>query len=125
MPYQNFKKAKVLDSESLLTVMVIPTRELSVLFLDIAVTVTALDQFEIQGRPNEDASFRTIKSAGSDYTSPTTILTDASGDLTAIGAAANGWLIMNCRGMESVRIQAARAAGSNATVTLQGGGTDL
>jgi len=120
-PHQKFKKVVVLDSENLTTLMEIPIEEMKRVFCVITNTVTSLDQFEIQARSNDGQDYVTLRNSAGEFTSPRGVLIDSSGDLTALGAA-TGWFICDVESFQSLRIQAARASGSNATVTLQAGG---
>ena len=119
--FQKTSKSVTLADETLTTVAEIPTAKIESLFVEVTVSVTALDQFVIAGRPNADGAFNTLYSLAADYTSPTGILIAASGDLTALSAA-TGWFLIYPRGIEVLRIQVARAAGSDAPVILEAGG---
>lgn len=100
---------------SLIEVAVIPVLKSETLGCEIAVTSAALTQFAIQGRFTGAASYQTLFNTAGDFTSPTGLIVGASGDLTtqAIGS---GWFIMDCDGLESVRIQAASGTSSGVQV---------
>jgi len=106
-----------LEDEALTTLITIPTARIERMTIQIDVVTTALDQFEVQARPSTAAAFNTIFSSSSDFTTASDVMIKASGDLTALGAASTGWIILFPSGWEQTRIQIARAAGSDATVT--------
>ncbi len=110
-----------LSDENLTTVATFPGANIERGLIDVAVATTALDQFVIQIRSNVNASYQTIYSAGSDFTSPVGIMVGASGDLTALTAGTSGWVMLDVFGIESIRLRAARAAGSDAVVTIKVG----
>jgi len=74
------------------------------------------DQFEIQISP-DGANFETAFSATGDYTSPTGILIGCSGDLTGLAAAATGWFILDCRGLDKLQVQASANTTQSVGVT--------
>lgn len=81
----------------------------------------ALDQFVINARFNDGGNYQTVFSTSGDYTSPAGILVGTSGDLTAIPASSAGWLILDCRGIESIQIRAASSNAAGSTVDVNGG----
>ncbi len=117
-----FTNTITLSAETLFDIAEIPIEEITRLFVAVKVLTTAFDQFVILGRPNVDQDYLTLFNASGDFTSPAGILVGASGDLTALGAGATGWFIIDTGGIKSLKVQAARAAGSNAAVTVQSGG---
>lgn len=78
------------------------------------VATQALDAFLIQARAHTDANYRSLYSIVGDYTSPTGILVGASGDLTTVAASGNGWFILDCKGLDGLRILASSAVDSAA-----------
>lgn len=116
-----FKEVVTLSDETLFTILEIPINEIKRLTVEIVNTVTAFDQFVILGRPNEDADYVTLYNASADFTSPVGVLVGTSGDLTSLGVA-TGWFIIDTNSLQSLKVQAARASGSNAVVTVQAGG---
>lgn len=103
------------------SLMNIPVRGLSRIFVQLAVTTQALDAFLIKGKASPDATAVTIFSQATDFTSPAGLMVDASGDLTALAASGSGWFAMDVSGLESVEILASAAADS-AVVTIHAGG---
>lgn len=120
--FSRFVKVITLTDESLTTLMEIPVKPFDGrLFAAIKVATTALDQFEIQARPNGMQSYITIFNTSSHFITPEGILIGVSGDLTILTAGSTGWFIIDVRAIESIRIQVARASGSNAIITLESG----
>lgn len=111
-----------LSDETLTTIATFDVSDTARIFVEIANTVTAFDQFAITARASANGGYQTLYSAAADYTSPQGLLIGTSGDLTTIAAGSSGWFVMDVSGLESVVIKAARAAGSNAVVTVYAGG---
>lgn len=104
-PFNKFEKTTTVTT-SLDDVVEIRVSDINTLGCEIAVTTAALDQFAIQGRFAGDGAYQTLFNAAIDFTSPSGLLVGASGDLTT-QAVGSGWFIMDCDGLESVKIQAA------------------
>ncbi len=120
--FQTFNtEITTLSDEALTTVATFTGANIDRALIDVAVATTALDQFVVQIRANGNSPYQTIYSAASDYTSPAGIMVGASGDLTALTAGSSGWVMLDVFGIESIRLRAARAAGSNAVVTIKVG----
>lgn len=101
-------------------VIVFDVRPCSVLFLTVDVTTAILAGFEVAARPHRDANYVIIANAAVDFTVPEGRILDASGDLTTQPTGTTGWLSLDVRGCESVRIKAISA--STSIVTICGGG---
>jgi len=84
---------------------------------EVIVSDNALDQFAVQGKFKQDGEYQTLFEIPGDFTSPTGLLVGASGDLTT-QAVGTGWMIMDCDGLYSVKLQA--ASGSDSGVTVKG-----
>lgn len=85
--------------------------------LEAAVTTATLSAFKVQARFHSGGSYLTIASAAGDYTNPQGIIVGCSGDLTT-QAVGSGWIILDVRGIESLKIL---AAGTSSGVTIKGG----
>ena len=85
-------------------------------------TVQAFDAFAIQAKFHADGDFVTLYSTGGSFTSPAGLLIGASGDLTALAAAATGWFVLDVRGLYAVKVIASAAADS-ALVDVYAGGS--
>lgn len=81
----------------------------------------ALDQFKISGRATKAANFVTLYETSTDYTTLAGRLQGSSGDLTILGAGQEGWVWVHVKGLETLRIEVARAAGANTTVAAEVG----
>lgn len=103
------------DIDSLEEVAVIKTDNEEFLFVTFVVGTANLSAFRISGRSNTNGGWAILASAAGDYTSPSGVVIDASGDLTvaAFGSTVH-WVMIRCSGMESVRIE---AAGTSSTLT--------
>ncbi len=96
--------------------LTIPVEDVKELGLTFVVAGFALDTFLVQGRTHPDAAFVTLYSAAGDFTSPTGLVIDASGDLTT-QAVGTGWLILDTRPLYEVKILASSSSASNSTVS--------
>lgn len=103
------------------TILEMNVKGLERLFAEIAVTVQALDAFRVDARAHEDGSYQTLYSTAANYTSPAGLLVGASGDLTVQAAGTSGWLILDVRGMESLRLQASSGNAAGSTVAVYAG----
>lgn len=92
------------------TILELSTTEIARLGVEVKnSSANAFDAFVVQGKFHKDGNWVTLYSAGADFSSPTGLLIDASGDLTVLAAGASGWLILDVLGLFSVRIQASVA----------------
>ena len=100
----------------------IPCAELEAIFVTLLnVGTSNLNSFEIQGKANSDGAFVVLRSLNTHYTSPSGILIEASGDLTALVSTTTGWFIFYPKGIDIVRLVATRASGlDNVTVNVGG-----
>lgn len=104
------------------TVLDVDVRDLERIMIQVSPTVQALDAFIVSIQPHTGGAYSTIASAAADYTAPSGLIVGASGDLTALAAAATGWIIVDVRGLSRLRVQASAAAAGAATVTAYAGG---
>lgn len=118
----NSSLSVTLIDELLTKIADIPTNSVRRICVAITVADTALDQFVISMRPNNSQAFIVIRNAGSQFTTEVAPLIEASGDLTALSADTTGYFIMDVSGFDMIRIEAARASGDDALVTLEAGG---
>lgn len=89
------------------------------IMLEVSVAAAALSAFVVQARAHASGSYHTWLSDAADYTNPEGALVAASGDLTTQGTSTPGWLVLDVRGVESLKI---RAAGTSSVVTVRKGG---
>ena len=103
----------------------IDTRGYSRLFMTLLNGAAALTAFVVQARAIRDqdavtsASYATLASVTGDYTTPSGVIAKASGDLTVLANAAVGYLILDVRGIESVKFRA--SCGTSTTLVLSWG----
>jgi len=88
-------------------------------YFDITVAVAALTGFAVQFRATPTGAFKAVALVAADYTNPDPPILWADVSLVT-AAVGNHNLLVDVRGVESVRILAASAA-SNATVALEVG----
>jgi len=105
---------------ALTDVLIMDVSNESVLGIQIDVTGFALNGFTVQGRMNSAGSYFTLYSVAADYTSPTRLVIQASGDLTT-QAVGSGWLIMNCGPLESIKFQAKSSNASGSGIVIKAG----
>lgn len=79
-------------------------------------SAVVFDAFEVQISP-DGTNFETAFSSAGDYTSPAGIMVGCSSDLTTLADAATGWIILNVRGINSVRLQASANTTQSVGVT--------
>src|SRR3990167_7250844 len=72
------------------TLLEVPVAGLHTLGVQVDLTVQALDAFAIQAKFNVNGGWVTLYNATGDFTTPAGLLIGASGDLTALAAAAPG-----------------------------------
>lgn len=118
----------VLTDENLTTLMEIIAFGLKSIAFSTTPVGNKFDQFEIQGRPSAVAPYHTLYALTADYTpTPAGILIGAYGegagadDLTNLADGANGGFLLYPQGYNAIRVQVARASGSNATVNAWAG----
>lgn len=100
------------------TILEMIVDDASFMGFSIKALAQALDAFKVQGRMSPDDDYQTLYSDPPHYTTPAGLVVDASGDLTALGAGASGWLLLNVLPLYSIRILASAAADS-AIVTIR------
>jgi hypothetical protein len=101
------------------TLLQFRTYGLERIFVQIDVTVNALDTFLISGRASADATAATLYSTAGAFTSPAGLIVGASGDLTT-QAVGSGWFIMDVRGLWDVTIQASGNGASTVSIYMGG-----
>lgn len=104
--------------------LTIPVESCETMGVEVKPTVNALDAFIIEAKFHPGGDFVTLYSAAGDFTSPAGLVIGASGDLTALAAAATGWVILDTRGLYAVRISASGAA-DGTLVDIYAGGTGI
>jgi len=105
------------------------TDDLKTIYLDhmttarVAVTETGnavnLDAFEIEYKFHEDGEWISVAAAAGDYTTPTSPVIAASGDLASLVKDTAGWVVLDVRGVYAVKFSASGNAGI-VTITLEG-----
>jgi len=91
-----------------------------VMYVDLTTTGDTLSGFSVEYRAHENAQYQTVAEAAADYTTPIAPVVRASGDLT-IAAVGDHALILDVRGIESVRLLVDHAGESAATVVADVG----
>lgn len=75
------------------------------------VATNPFDAFEVQAKFHKDGAYVALYNTSGAFTSPVGLIVGASGNLTAQGAGTTGWLIMETRGIQSIRFQASAGVG--------------
>lgn len=88
------------------------------MLLTAACVGQALDAFIVQGRPHPEGAYVTLVSAGTDYTNDVAPVINASGDLTTLAAGSTGWVLLDVRGLESVKVLASSGNVAGSTVSV-------
>lgn len=84
---------------------------------DTGTAAILFDAFEIQASVDGGSNFETLYSSSADYTNPAGILIGTSGDLTILAADTTGWFILNCSGIDQLRVQASADTTQSVGVT--------
>jgi len=113
--------ANALDNSGVQDIFTLNVEGLSRIAIKLTVATNALAAFVIQASfDGLDATFNTIKSTAGEFTSPTGVLIDSSGDLTA-QAVGTGWFVLDVAGFKVVKLQA-NSSGASSTLAISGGG---
>ena len=116
MVFHSETDTKATDDETLVEAVSVQTRNYKKLFCLVTASVQAFDQFVVYAKPHAANSvFATIASASGDFTSPTSPMLGASGNLTALSGA-TGWFYMDVEGIDTVKISLAFAAANGTWV---------
>ena len=110
-----------LNDEALTELALIRPHDKRAVLVRILNGATAIDQFVISARPTKVSPFVNWYATTADYTTLEGPLQGTSGDLTGLGVAGVGWLLIYPKGAEAIRIEIARASGGNSTVTAEVG----
>lgn len=113
--------ANSLDNNGLQDIFTLDVEGAARICCRLTVAVNALAAFAIQGLfNNADNTWYTLRSTAGQFTSPTGILVDTSGDLTS-QAVGTGWFIMDCAGLTKLKLQANSSAAGGSTIAISGG----
>ncbi len=108
-------------TEALTLLMTCRVSDYDTLNAAIEVAGHDLDQFAIKARNHPSATLQTLYSAAGSFTSPTGLITAASGDLTTQAAATQGMFVMDVRGFYEIKIYAASGNVAGSTVDIYAG----
>ena len=119
-PFHSETATSATLDQVLTSVMNVQTRNYKRLFCLVTASVQAFDQFVVYAKPHSANSvYETIASASGDFTSPTSPMLGASGNLTALSGA-TGWFYMDVEGIDEVDIKLAFGA-DNGTYVIDVG----
>jgi hypothetical protein len=103
------------------TILEVEVSDIDQLGVELASVTQAFDAFVFQGRMSPNGAYQTIKSSG--WNTAGGLLLATSGDVAALAAGASGFVVLDVRGLYSVRFQASKAvADSAATIRAIGKG---
>ncbi len=110
MVYHSETATDATDDQALVEAVTVQTRNYKRLFCLVTASVQAFDQFVVYAKPHAaNAVYATIASASGNFTSPTSPMLGASGNLTALSGA-TGWFYMDVEGIDTVKISLAFAS---------------
>ena len=112
MVYHSETATDATDDQVLVEAVTVQTRNYKRLFCLVTASVQAFDQFQIDAKPHSaNTVYATIAgpTTAGDFTSPTSPLLGASGNLAALSGA-TGWFYMDVEGIDTVKISLAFAA---------------
>ena len=112
MVFHSETATRATDDEVLVEAVTVQTRNYKKLFCLVTASVQAFDQFQIDAKPHSaNTVYATIAgpTTAGDFTSPTSPLLGASGNLAALSGA-TGWFYMDVEGIDTVDIKLAFAA---------------
>ena len=121
-PFHSETATSATLDQVLTSVMNVQTRNYKRLFCRVTASVVAFDQFQIDAKPHAPNSvYATIAgpTTAGDFTSPTSPLLGASGNLAALSGA-TGWFYMDVEGIDVVDIKLAFGA-DNGTYVIDVG----
>jgi|TARA_Y100001949_G_C15953500_1_gene315888 hypothetical protein len=121
-PFHSETATSATLDQVLTSVMNVQTRNYKRLFCLVTASVQAFDQFQIDAKPHAPNSvYATIAgpTTSGDFTSPTSPLLGASGNLAALSGA-TGWFYMDVEGIDVVDIKLAFGA-DNGTYVIDVG----
>lgn len=95
------------------TLLEVPTDNISFLGVSVAPVTNNLDAFVIQARMHANDTYQTIRSTAGQFTTPTGVMLDASGDMTTLAAAATGWFLLDVLPFHSIKILASATGGAS------------
>jgi len=104
--------AEVGDQALTTVVSALQTRNYNKLFCRVTASAQAFDQFQIEAKPHQASTVYAViagPTTAGDFTSPTSPLLGASGNLAALSGA-TGWFYMDVEGIDTVKISLAFAA---------------
>ena len=122
MVFHSETDTKATDDETLVEAVSVQTRNYKKLFCLVTASVQVFDQFQIDAKPHAANSvYATIAgpTTSGDFTSPTSPLLGASGNLAALSGA-TGWFYMDVEGIDVVDIKLAFAS-DNGTYVIDVG----
>ena len=109
-PFYSATATAELANQDLTSVVVVQARNYKRLFCRVTASAQAFDQFVVYAKPHPaSTAYATIASTSGNFTSPTSPMLGASGNLTALSGA-TGWFYMDVEGIDEVKISLAFAA---------------
>jgi hypothetical protein len=94
----------------------------SVMWVEVSNLTKAFDTFTVEYRPHTDATFYTIASIDSDYTTDIAWpVLMCSTDLTALDSDSSGLLSLDVKAINAVRFKAASSSVSDTTAAIKWG----
>lgn len=91
------------------------------LFLQVAVSGQALDQFVISARSRKNSPWSVLYSGSADYAVPRGVMIGVSGDLSTLAAGDTGDIVVDVRGFYELRFEARSGNAAGSTVSVFGG----
>lgn len=114
--------ANAMDNSGVQDIFTLDVSGLSRILIKLTVATNALAAFVIQGAANpEDPTYVTLRSTAAQFTAPSGILVDASGDLTAL-AVGTGFFVLDVAGLSNIKIQANSSAAGGSSLAISGSG---
>jgi len=99
----------------------VPVEDIDQLGVEVTPATNAFDAFIFEGRMSPNGVYQTIRSAT--WATPSGLLLASSGDIAALAAASPGFIVLDVRGLYSVRFSASAGTGAGpATIRAIGKG---
>lgn len=113
--------ANALDNSGVQDIFIIDVEGCARLACRLTVATNALAAFAIQALFNPaDATYYTLRNVAAQFSTPSGILVDTSGDLTT-QAVGTGWFVLDCAGISKIKLQANSSAAGGSTIAISGG----
>jgi hypothetical protein len=121
--FAEFEAAAVtMDNSGVQTIVDLDVTGLTRICVQLVVATATLAAFQISAFVHNRATAAVVlKSTTAQFTAPSGVLIDASGDLTGQVAGSAGWFVLNVAGFSTIRLSANSTAGASTLAIFANG----